>query len=46
MVIEATALVETIEIEEEIEDMEEIDEAMEEIDQTIDTTGKKNEILF
>ena len=46
MVIEATDLVETIEIEEEIEDMEEIDEAMEEIDQTIDTTGKKSEILF
>ena len=46
MVIEDTDLVETIEIEEEIEDMEEIDEAMEEIDQTIDTTGKKNEILF
>ena len=46
MVIEATDLVETIEIEEEIEDMEEIDEAMEEIDQTIDTTGKKNEVLF
>ena len=46
MVTEATDLVETIEIEEEIEDMEEIDEAMEEIDQTIDTTGKKNEILF